>query len=65
MAERVPPTFDLQGARDSMKWWGDQAGAETLFRAFLAEYDGRRTLVRLWLDVYRQIVEEEEKNGSA
>lgn len=49
-----------------MKWPG--AGAEVLFRAFLAEQDGRRFLVRVWLEVYRQIVEEgrvagEKKKG--
>ncbi len=51
-----------------MKWVGADAGAEVLYRAFLAEQDGRRFLVRVWLEVYRQIVEEdrpvEEKSGS-
>ena len=51
-----------------MKWPGADAGAEVLFRAFLAEQDGRRFLVRVWLEVYRQIVEGdrplEEKSAS-
>jgi hypothetical protein len=58
MPERAPPSFDLQSVRESMKWWGTQ---EVLFRAFLAERDGRRVLVRLWLEVYRQIVEEDRQ----
>lgn len=63
----VPQTFSLQSIVDSMKWPGSDAGAEVLYRAFLAEQDGRRFLVRIWLEVYRQIVEEdrvvEEKKG--
>jgi hypothetical protein len=63
----VPQTFSLQSVVESMKWPGGAAGAEVLYRAFLAEQDGRRFLVRVWLDVYRQIVEEdrpmEEKSG--
>jgi hypothetical protein len=71
MAEGVPQTFTLQSVVESMKWSGADAGAEVLYRAFLAERDGRRFLVRVWLEVYRQIVEEdrpiveEEKSGSA
>jgi hypothetical protein len=42
-----------------MKWTGADAGTEALFRAFLAERDGRRFLLRVWLEVYRQIVEED------
>jgi hypothetical protein len=71
MAEGVPQTFTLQSVVESMKWSGADAGAEVLYRAFLAERDGRRSLVRVWLEVYRQIVKEdrpiveEEKSGSA
>jgi hypothetical protein len=59
----VPQTFSLQSVTESMKWTGADAGAEALFRAFLAERDGRRFLVRVWLDVYRQIVEEDRPIG--
>jgi hypothetical protein len=59
MPDGVPQTFDLQSVTESMKWTGADAGAEALFRAFLAERDGRRFLVRVWLEVYRQIVEED------
>lgn len=56
----VPETFSLQSVVESMKWPGGGAGAEVLYRAFLAEQDGRRFLVRVWLEVYRQIVEEDQ-----
>ncbi len=55
----VPATFSLQSVTESLKWWGAEAGAEVLFRAFMAERGGRRFLVRVWLEVYRQIVEED------
>lgn len=55
----VPATFSLQSVTESMRWRGGDAGAEVLFRAFLAERDGQRFLVRVWLEVYRQIVEED------
>jgi hypothetical protein len=70
MADGVPQTFTLQSVVESMKWCGADAGAEVLYRAFLAERDGRRSLVRVWLEVYRQIVEEDrpiadgEKTGA-
>ncbi len=55
----IPETFSLQSVRESTKWWGAEVGAQVLYRAFLAEQDGRRFLVRVWLEVYRQIVEED------
>jgi hypothetical protein len=57
--EAVTPTLDPKAVCASMKGFGPNALAEVLFRAFLAEHDGRRVLVRLWLEVYRQLVEEE------
>ena len=35
--------------------YGDLAGEEALFRAFLAERDLRRDLARFWLDVYGRL----------
>ena len=35
---------------------GSAAGAEALFRAFLAEHDRDRFAARFWLEVYRNIV---------
>src|ERR1051326_5785047 len=61
----VPETFSLQSVVESMKAPGGALGAEVLFRAFLAERDGRRFLVRVWLEVYRQIVEEDRPGGGA
>ncbi|HLL28275.1 MAG TPA: hypothetical protein VKT73_11600 [Xanthobacteraceae bacterium] len=55
----VPETFSLQSVVESMKLPGADLGAEVLYRAFLAERDGRRFLVRVWLEAYRQIVEED------
>jgi hypothetical protein len=42
-----------------MEILGLAAGAEALFRAFLAEHDHDRFAARFWLQVYRNIVAEE------
>jgi hypothetical protein len=57
--EGVPQTFTLESIRESTKWWGTDVGAAVLYRAFVAEQEGRRVLVRIWLEVYRQLVEED------
>jgi hypothetical protein len=43
---------------------GHGAGAEALFRAFLAENDRDRFAARFWLRVYRNIVAVERGEGS-
>ena len=43
---------------------GHGAGAEALFRAFLAEHDHDRLAARFWLQVYRNIVAAERGEGS-
>ena len=43
---------------------GLAAGAEALFRAFLAEHDHDRFAARFWLQVYRNIVAAERGEGS-
>jgi hypothetical protein len=43
---------------------GLAAGAEALFRAFLAEHDHDRLAARFWLQVYRNIVAAERGEGS-
>jgi hypothetical protein len=43
---------------------GPAAGAEALFRAFLAEHDHDRFAARFWLQVYRNIVAEERGEGN-
>jgi hypothetical protein len=55
----VPQTFTLESIRQSTKWWGAEVCAAVLYRAFIAEQEGRRGLVRVWLEVYRQLVEED------
>jgi hypothetical protein len=42
---------------------GPAAGAEALFRAFIAEHDRDRFAARFWLQVYRDIVAEERGEG--
>jgi hypothetical protein len=42
---------------------GPAAGAEALFRAFIAEHDRDRFAARFWLQVYRNIVAEERGEG--
>jgi hypothetical protein len=59
MLECLAPNLDPKAVCVSMKGFGPNALAEVLFRAFIAEQDGRRALVRLWLEVYRQLVEED------
>lgn len=44
---------------------GLEAGAEAMFRAFLAEHDRDRFAARFWLQVYRNIVAAERGEGSA
>jgi hypothetical protein len=44
---------------------GAAAGAEALFRAFLAEHDHDRLAARFWLEVYRTILAEQRGEGSA
>jgi hypothetical protein len=46
-----------------METFGPAAGAEALFRAFLAEHDHDRFAARFWLQVYRNIVAEERGEG--
>lgn len=43
---------------------GLAAGAEALFRAFLAEHDHDRFAAWFWLQVYRSIVAAEHGEGS-
>ena len=43
---------------------GLAAGAEALFRAFLAEHDHDRFAARFWLQVYRNIVAAERGENS-
>jgi hypothetical protein len=43
---------------------GVAAGAEALFRAFVAEHDHDRFAARFWLQVYRNIVAAERGEGS-
>src|ERR1051326_7248946 len=59
----VPETFSLQSVVESMKAPGGALGAEVLFRAFLAERDRRRFLVRVLLEGYREMVEEDRPVG--
>jgi hypothetical protein len=47
-----------------METFGPAAGAEALFRAFLAEHDHDRFAARFWLQVYRNIVAEERGEGT-
>jgi hypothetical protein len=47
-----------------MEILGLAAGAEALFRAFLAEHDQDRFAARFWLQVYRNIVAAERGEGS-
>ena len=49
---------------DLMEISGSAAGAEALFRAFLAEHDRDRFAARFWLQVYRNIVAEQRGEGS-
>lgn len=42
---------------------GAAAGADALFRAFVAEHDHDRFAARFWLQVYRNIVAEERGEG--
>jgi hypothetical protein len=49
---------------DLMETSGSAAGAEALFRAFLAEHDRDRFAARFWLQVYRNIVAEQRGEGS-
>jgi hypothetical protein len=52
-----PLPADLQTACANLKYFGTQAGAEALFRAFLAENDGDRPAARFWIEVYWLIAE--------
>jgi hypothetical protein len=47
-----------------METFGPAAGAEALFRAFLAEHDHDRFAARFWLQVYRNILAEERGEGA-
>jgi hypothetical protein len=49
---------------DLMEISGSAAGAEALFRAFLAEHDRDRFAARFWLQVYRNILAEQRGEGS-
>ena len=57
-----PLPADPQTACANLKYFGKAAGAEALFRAFLAEHDGDRPAARLWIEVYRLIVEGANKS---
>jgi hypothetical protein len=54
-----PAAFNMEKSHMKGSMAGADVGAAVLYRAFTAEQDGRRGLVRLWLEVYRQLVEED------
>ena len=56
------PQSSRRGARGNSP--ASAAGAEALFRAFLAEHDRDRFAARFWLQVYRNIVAAERREGS-
>jgi hypothetical protein len=56
-----PLPADPQTACANLKYFGTQAGAEALFRAFLAENDCDRPAARFWIEVYWMIVEGADK----
>jgi hypothetical protein len=52
-----PLPADPQTVCANLKYFGTAAGAEALFRAFLAERDSDRPAARRWIEVYRLIAE--------
>ena len=58
MRARPPSPADPQTACANLQYFGTAAGAETLYRAFLAEHDNDRPAARFWTEVYRLIAEQ-------
>ncbi len=59
MAEpKLPPTIEIdEAAQMWTKFYGELAGEEALFRAFLAECELNRAQARFWVRVYEKVSE--------
>jgi len=57
MPARPPLPADPQTGCANLKYFGTAAGAEALYRAFLAEHNNDRPAARFWIEVYRVVAE--------